>query len=198
MVFLPNSDFFQKIEFPGVKYEYEQSEQRKFMKSLFNLLRHIKYLSFTWSKLVFFNFFKFSRRYFLKFPNNRCCVGQQPILSFWLKINAQKDLNGHFVLQLWQMCTVKRLYGRKILMQHDLAQKKPWHFAFFYNGTIFFDKFCAFWPCKCPTIFLRETVVNKRIRIIKDNYHMEYIAFDWGLIVEKWAFMIFFRQCQAM
>lgn len=35
--FLPRCDFFQKIEFLGVKYQYEQSEQRKFMKSLFNL-----------------------------------------------------------------------------------------------------------------------------------------------------------------
>ena len=44
------------------------------------------------------------------------------------------------------MYTVKRLFGRKGLMQFDLAQKNPWHFDFFYDGTIFLDKFSAFWP----------------------------------------------------
>ena len=83
-------------------------------------------------------------------------------------------------------------------MQHDLAQKNHDILTFFYNGTILFDKFSEFWPCKCPTKFLRATVVNKMMRIIKDNYHMEYLAFDWGLKVKKWTFMIIFRQCHVM
>ena len=168
------------------------------MKRLFNLLRHINYLPYAWSKLIFFNFSEISWRYFLKFPNNRCCVGQQPTLCLQLKINDHKDFNGHFCTKIVTNVYIKRLYGRKSLMQFDLAQKNLWHFDFFYNGTIFLDKFSKFWRCKCPTNFLRETVVNKRIRIIKGNYHMEYLAFDWGLKVEKWTFMIFFRQWHAM
>ena len=42
------------------------------------------------------------------------------------------------------MYTVKRLYGRKSLMQLDLAQKNPCHFDSFYNEIIFFDKFSEF------------------------------------------------------
>ena len=82
-------------------------------------------------------------------------------------------------------------------MQFDLAQKNQRHFDFFYTGTIFLTNSATFGHVKCPTI-LRETVVNKRIRIIKGNYHMGYLAFDWGLKVEKRPFMIFFRQCHAM
>ena len=80
-------------------------------------------------------------------------MGQQPILSFWLKINAQKDLNGHFVLQLWQMCTVKRLYGRKILMQHDLAQKIHDILTFFTVGQFFKTNLANFGHVSAPQIF---------------------------------------------
>ena len=53
---------------------------------------------------------------------------------------------------------------------------------FFYNGTIFFlTNLAHFGHVSAPQFFLRETVVNKKMRIIKDNFHMEYISFDWGL-----------------
>ena len=101
-----------------VKYAFQdyrenspvESEPRKSMKSLANLLRHIKYLSFTWSKLVFFNFSEISRRYFLKFPKNRCWVGQQPIICFQLKINGDNDFNGHFCIAI-----VTNVYSKKII-----------------------------------------------------------------------------------
>ena len=79
-------------------------------------------------------------------------------------------------------------------MQFDLAQKNQRHFDFFLHWDNFFDKFSNFWPCKCPTIFFRETVVNKRIRIIKGNYHMGYLAFDWmGSESRKKDFYDFFQ-----
>ena len=62
------------------------------------------------------------------------------------------------------MYTVKRLYGRKSHMQLDLAKKIHDFLLFFFNGSIFFDKFSEIWPCKCPANFLRETVVTKRIK----------------------------------
>ena len=46
--------FFSQNWVPRSKYEYEQAEPREFIKSLFNLQRHINCLSYTWSKLIFF------------------------------------------------------------------------------------------------------------------------------------------------
>ena len=83
-------------------------------------------------------------------------------------------------------------------MQHDLAKKKLNILTFFAMGQFFLIDLGNFGRVSAPQIFLREAMVNKRIRIIKDNYHMEFIALDWGLKVEKWTFMIFFRQCNAM
>ena len=79
-------------------------------------------------------------------------------------------------------------------MQHDLAQKIHDILIFFLQKDNFSDKFIEFGHASAPQIFLEVTVVSKLIRIIKDSYHMEYLAFDWGLKVEKWTFMIFFRQ----
>ena len=86
----------------------------------------------------------------------------------------------------------------KVFLQHDLAKNKLNILTFFAMGLFFLTNLANFGRVSAPEIFLRETMVNKRIWIIKDNYHMEFIVLDWVMKVEKWTFMIFFRQCHAM
>ena len=70
---------------------------------------------------LFFSSSLIFQEYFIKFPNNRCCVGQQPTLCLQLKINDQKDFNGHLYTKIVTNVYSKKIYGRKSLMQFDLA-----------------------------------------------------------------------------
>ena len=71
---------------------------------------------------------------------------------------------------------VKRLYVRKSFLQHDLAKNKLNILTFFAMGLFFLTNLANFGRVSAPEIFLRETMVNKRIWIIEDNYHMKFIA----------------------
>ena len=51
------------------------------------------------------------------------------------------------------MCTIKRLYGRKILMQHDLAQKIHDILTFFTVGQFFKTNLANFGHVSAPQIF---------------------------------------------
>ena len=48
-------------------------------------------------------------------------MGQQPTLWLQLKINDQKDFNGHLYTKIVTNVYSKTIYGRKSLMQFDLA-----------------------------------------------------------------------------
>ena len=48
-------------------------------------------------------------------------MGQQPTLCLQLKINDQKDFNGHLYTKIVTNVYSKKIYGRKSLMQFDLA-----------------------------------------------------------------------------
>ena len=80
-------------------------------------------------------------------------MGQQPTLCLQLKINDHKDFNGHFCTKIVSNVYIKRLYGRKSLMQFDLAQKNPWHFDFFTMGQFFLTNLASFGDVNAPQIF---------------------------------------------
>ena len=65
-------------------------------------------------------------------------MGQQPKLWFQLKTNVYNDFNGHFCTAIvTHIYIVKRLYGRKSFMQHDLGKKKLNILTFFVMGQFF-------------------------------------------------------------
>ena len=80
-------------------------------------------------------------------------MGQQPTLCLQLKINDHKDFNGHFCTKIVTNVYIKRLYGRKSLMQLDLAKNIHDFLTFFYNGTIFLTNLANFGHISAPQNF---------------------------------------------